>query len=117
MTFDEFKKDMKDFLEMSSVNLGRKDAKTKQQFVNQVIKMIDVFYKQARKPNREKREKTPRTSIEPESRVSNDRIMVLKPKSKSLDIGKGVHSMTQSESMRADEELNRSPFGNRTAEK
>jgi len=113
MTFDEFKKEMRDFLEESSVNLGRKDAKTKQQFINQVIKMIDIFYKQARKPNRDK---TPRTSTKPESRVSNDRIMVLKPKSKNLDIGKGVHSMTQSESMRADEELNRSPFGNRTAE-
>ena len=39
-------------------------------------------------------------------------LMLIKPKDRkmALDIGKGVHAMTAGESMRADEQLNRSPY-------
>jgi hypothetical protein len=51
-----------------------------------------------------------------EEKVNNqtdDRLMCLKPgnKAAALDVGKGCHAMTSTQSRVADEELNRSPYG------
>lgn len=108
MTFDEFQVDFCAFLEDSTVNLGRKTAKTRQAFISAAMAKFDAFLSE------------PEQMIDPEPKQltgsANDRVLCIKPKDsrKALDIGKGVHAMTPSESMRADEQLNRSPFGSKT---
>lgn len=108
MTFDEFKADFRVFLENSTVNLGRKTAKTRQEFIVVAMYKFDAFDKQA--------EDDQVSEVYPKKPTPmSGSVMCIKPrdKNKGLDVGKGVHSMTPSESMRADEQLNRSPFGDR----
>lgn len=104
MTFDEFKKDFIALLKNSTVNLGRKTAKTRQVFIQAAIAKFDAFGKQCESNNKKS---TPNPM--------DSSVLRIKPKdnSKALGIGKGVHAMTSSESMRADEQLNRSPYGDR----
>jgi hypothetical protein len=118
MTFDKFKKDFITFLENSTVNLGRKTAKTRNEFIKAAVAKFDVFSSSRIKPRnvfvvdeKKKEEKV--------NDPMDDRVVRIKPqdKDKALDIGKGVHAMTGSNSMRADEELNRSPFGTKTEKK
>lgn len=108
MTLDKFRKDFFKFLENSTVNLGRKTAKTRQDFINQANKMFDAFAS-ASKPTIEP-EKTSKAKTAKDD--MNDRVMCIKPtdKRKALDGGKGVTTMTASESQRADEQLGRSPY-------
>lgn len=98
MTFEEFKIDFLRFLSNSTVNLGRRNTKTRQTFLDEASTRFDIFMNQ-----------TKTKASEP----MDDRILRIKPKNrrKALDIGKGVHAMTSTESMRADEQLNRSPYG------
>jgi hypothetical protein len=118
MTFDKFKKDFITFLENSTVNLGRKTAKTRNEFIKTAIAKFDAFASSRIKP----REVFVVDEKKKEEKVSNpmdDRVVRIKPKdrNKALDVGKGVHAMSGSESMRADEQLDRSPFGAKTAKK
>jgi len=103
MTFDEFKKDFLMFLSDSRVNLGRLTSMTRRKFLSTAEEKFESFVP--------KDNETP----QPDSPVAakNDRLVCLKPKqgSGTLNIGKGVHAMTPSDSMRADEQLGRSPFG------
>jgi len=105
MTFDEFKADFLTFLKDSTVNLGRKKTKTRQAFLETAGEKFDAFLADdvAEEPKQE------------ETDSMSDRVLCIKPKDrkKALDIGKGVHAMTSSESMRADEQLNRCPHGDR----
>lgn len=109
MTLNKFRKDFLAFLESSTVNLGRKATKTRQAFMDTAKAKFDAFVSDnAVKPEKK----------EPEPIRKSDSIICLKPKdkNKALDVGKGVHAMTPSESMRADEQLNRSPFGTNSSE-
>lgn len=110
MTFVKFKEAFKKFIEESNVNLGRKEAKTRQEFIDTLMDMLDDYHFSVTKTkNKTVEEPQPRNPSD-----LSDRLVVLKPdRTRALDIGKGVHAMTPSESMRADEQLNRSPFGNR----
>jgi len=111
MTFDEFKKDLIAFLGNSSVNLGRKGTKTRELFLETVKKKFDS-YGDFDENSLEDCDDTQ----EPTTNPLNDRILCLKPsnKQRGLDAGKGVHAMTPTESARADEQLNRSPYTNKT---
>lgn len=112
MTFDEFKAEFRVFLEDSTVNLGRKTAKTRLAFIDAAIAKFDAIDPECvvESETAEKEEVTD---------SMGDRVLCIKPKNRNkvLDTGKGVHSMTPGESLRADEQLNRSPYGNRTAKK
>ena len=110
MTFDEFKVDLLAFLEKSTVNLGRKTAKTRQAFLNEVIAKFDALEADAEQVI---------DMVEKQSEALSpmgNSVIRIKPTNKknALDVGKGVHAMTSGESGRADEQLNRSPFTNRT---
>lgn len=117
MTFDEFRYDFVRFLEDASVNLGRKTAKTRQLFLDKARVKLDAFgdnflIAETCDVDEEK-------PLTPKSKLMSDSVLCIKPidKRRALDIGKGVHGMTSSESMRADEELNRSPFGDNKGKK
>jgi len=105
MTFDEFKTDLMNFLDNSTVNLGRKSAKTRTNFLDTIMEKLNIF-------NNDNVDETIKTKKTKKNKPVNSDIMSIKPKDsrKALSIGKGVHSMTASESMRADEQLNRSPY-------
>lgn len=102
MTFDEFKTDFLAFLDNSTVNLGRKGTKTRQAFLDRATKKLELFH--SNKPPKAKKEKT--------KNPMSGSVMRIKPvdRNRGLDVGKGVHAMTASESARADEQLNRSPY-------
>lgn len=93
MNMDLLKEKMLAFLTKSRVHLGRTGTKNRQEFIDTIMNMLD----------------------EPDLKSANndEKIMVLKLKKsgKSLQKGKGVTSMTGSDSAMADEELGRSPFG------
>jgi len=112
MTLDKFRKDFLEFLENSTVNLGRRTSKTRQEFMIKANGMFDKFVASSRptiEPAEEsKKAKKNKTATDD----MNDRVMCIKPKDKrkALDGGKGVTTMTASESQRADEQLGRSPY-------
>ena len=105
MTLNEFKVHFLKFLKSSTVNLGRKTSKTRQIFIDEATKKFDDFMIQDVDKD---------CSPDSKSKLQhmNSSVMRIKPKDRkrALDIGKGVHAMTSSESMRADEQLNRSPY-------
>ncbi len=112
MTFDEFRVDFFEFLEGSNVNLGRKTAKTRLSFIKTAKARFYSFENNLITKTCDSNEiKSPKPV--------NDSILCIKPrdKNRALDIGKGAHAMTSSESMRADEELDRSPYGNNKGKK
>lgn len=114
MTFDDFKAEFIGFLETSTVNLGRKTTKTRQNFLNEAASRIEVlreFYSEPKLTKKTKNKKAPKNPMK-------GSVIRIKPTSsnKGLNVGKGVHAMTQSESGRADEQLNRSPFTGKTGE-
>lgn len=115
MTFDEFKVDFLTFLKDSTVNLGRKTTKTRQAFLDVAAAKFDAFASTSIVEDAEE----PIVELVESVNPMDDRIVRIKPadKRKALDVGKGVHAMTPSESMRADEQLNRSPFGNNKVKK
>lgn len=100
MTINEFKVSFLTFLENSNVNLGRRTTKTRTDFFQEVMDRFDAF---------ESDQDT--VDVNPD----NKSVMRIEPsdRKKALDIGKGVHSMTASESARADEQLGRSPYTNK----
>lgn len=107
MTFEEFRVSFIAFLQDSKVNLGRRGTKAKACFFEEVEAKFDECQNSFLTPSNKPRPK----------RVSRrDEVLCVKPKDsrKALDMGKGVHAMTASESARADEQLNRSPFTGRT---
>ncbi len=112
MTLDKFRVKFFKFLEGSTVNLGRKTAATRQKFINEAKAMFDAFESDTKK---DKCEEVVANPVNPMS----DSIICIKPDNpnKALDVGKGVRAMTASESMRADEQLNRSPYTNKTKQK
>jgi len=107
MTQNKFMKDFKSFLENSTVNLGRKGAKTRRMFINAIIDMVDKYIIEQKSVDNKKEQ----TKNKAKSATTDDRILCIKPKeNRSLNIGKGVHAMTQSKSMEADQQLGRSPL-------
>ena len=118
MTFDEFKKDFIDWLTDSTVNLGRRQTKTRDQFLETAAKRFD-FYNEFGF-DYDSSGTVPEQSSQPQkTNPMDDRLVRIKPKDsrKGLDMGKGVHAMTPSESQRADEQLNRSPFAGKSDKK
>lgn len=111
MTFNAFKKDLMIFLKASTVNLGRKKANTRKVFIDTVVKKLDDFAKGEEITTINKKDK----SVKPLDKS----VIRIKPKdlNRSLSVGKGVHAMTASESMRADEQLNRSPYSQQNDKK
>lgn len=109
MTFGKFKVTFIEFLENSTVNLGRKTSKTRLVFMENVGEMFDAL--EADVESVEKKSKAPNPM--------SGSVLRIKPadKKRALNIGKGVHAMTSSESGRADEQLNRSPFTNKKEKK
>lgn len=107
MTFDKFSKNLIKFLSDSTVNLGRKDTKTRRIFLETVNNQLEEF---ASEQNSSKAAPKKKKVKEPDPMSGS--VMSIKPSDsrKSLSIGKGVHSMTASESARADEQLGRSPY-------
>ena len=108
MTFDEFKADFLAFLQESTVNLGRKATKSKQRFWHTVAAKFDAYGEGLITAEICDDEPDDKEKTNPLSR-SVIRIKPTDPQ-KALDVGKGVHAMTPSESSRADEQLGRSPF-------
>lgn len=122
MTFDDFRNNIRVLLEDSSVNLGRKTAKTRSDLISSVMDQIDEFgsmlieatgcrlfdsrFKPQGIDNIEK-------EIEKDKNPEDSRLVCLKPKdpTAALNVGKGCHAMTPTQSRVADEELNRSPYG------
>lgn len=104
MTFDKFKVDLLTFLDNSIVNLGRSGTKTRSIFMATVTEKLNAFADGQDVP--------PVKDNGKDINSANKNIIRIKPsdKRRSLDIGKGVHSMTASESARADEQLGRSPY-------
>ncbi len=107
MTFDRLKRELRKFLESSNVNLGRKTSKTRKDFISHVFKILNKFAT-------DDAQKKAEVSL-----VTNERIIRIAPKDRqrALDIGKGAHAMTATESMRADEQLNRSPYSGKSETK
>lgn len=116
MTLDEFKIDLLAFLQGSTVNLGRQGTKTRQIFMDDVGAKFNAFADSRVKPrevfNVDEEKK-------PAKNPMANSVKCIKPTNsrRALDVGKGVHAMTSSESMRADEELNRSPYSSKKKEK
>lgn len=104
MTFNKFKTDLLTFLDNSTVNLGRNGTKTRSIFIATIIEKLDAF--------NESKKSTVVKDKKENAISSHKNIMRIKPSDerRSLSIGKGVHSMTASESARADEQLGRSPY-------
>lgn len=104
MTFKKFKKDLLEFVGKSTVNLGRKNTKTRTKFLQEIKSKCTAFETDDGK----------KVVVEVEEKKSGDgdRLVCMRPKDKrrALDAGKGVVAMTGSESQRADEELGRSPY-------
>ncbi len=130
MTFDKFKKDFMTFLTNSTVNLGRKQAKTRDKFLEIAMAKFDAFassvvedvnnhLNQADQKGKDVTDKDGSTSKKKTSNPMGGSVLCIKPTdpNKALDVGKGVHAMTPSESMRADEQLNRSPFAGKSKKK
>ena len=114
MTFKKFKKDILEFVGNSTVNLGRKTTQTRAKFLKEIESRFTAFETDGEKKTvvkvvREKEEKS----------SESDRLVCMKPtdKKRALDAGKGVVAMTGSESQRADEELNRSPYAKKQKNK
>ncbi len=109
MTFDEFKSDFLAFLENSTVNLGRRATKTREVFLAEAAAKFDTLIDDSDQVD-EVVEKTSKNE-----HLLSGSVMRIKPEDpkKALNIGKGVHAMTSSESARADEQLDRSPFTDR----
>lgn len=106
MTFDEFKKDFFMFLKNSTVNLGRRATKTRQAFLDEAAARFYEYESGADQVDDSVKE-------QPEiSSPTSGSILRIKPadKRRALDVGKGVHAMTSSESGRADEERNHPPM-------
>ena len=105
MTFKEFKSNFIKFLEDSNVNLGRRTSKKRQKFLGSASKMFNDYDKQP--------ESVPDSSVNEQSNTSptHKSVIRIEPNSRkrALDVGKGVHAMTPSESMRADEQRNHPP--------
>jgi len=106
MVFDKLKKKLLKFLNNSNVNLGRKKSKTREAFLKEIIEIINIFESEYLKKSEQPKSDNP----------MNNSVLCIKPKNKQkgLDIGKGVHAMTPTESMRADEQLGRSPYSNKS---
>ena len=106
MTFDQFGKDLLEFLAESTVNLGRKTTKTRRAFLDTVQGKLDSFLSE-----QEEAKSDVATDNKPKNPL-DDRLVCVKPKNprRALDVGKGVTAMTPSESMRADEETGGSPY-------
>lgn len=87
------------------MNLGRKTAKTRQTFIDEIMSRVDSL--------RDHAEICPEEEPKIPPKLPSGSIICMKPtkKSEALSVGKGVHSMTQSQSMEADEQLGRSPYG------
>lgn len=113
MTLDKFKLQFLAFLEDSTVNLGRRTTETRRRFLVEAEARFDTFKDDSKQVD-EVVEKTPKTPDR-----FRGTVMRIKPadSKQALNIGKGVHAMTPSESARADEQLNRSPFTNRNVKK
>jgi len=102
MNLNSIKNQVLATLEESNVNLGRKSSKTRSRLlleVKRVLDKIDVLFDKDTKKEED---------IE-QSRPNNNSVMPLRPKNNTLDIGKGVHSMTPTESAKADRECGYSP--------
>lgn len=108
MTFDEFRADLLTFIDESTVNLGRKGTKPRQIFMDTVAAKFDTFINGT----------SVQTEDESVPNPMNGSVLCIKPHDprRVLDVGKGVHGMTPSESMRADEQLNRSPYAGKQGE-
>ena len=105
MTFKKFKKKLMEFVGNSTVNLGRKNTKTRTKFLEEIESQCVAFETDSDK----------QVVVKENKKVSEDdgdRLICMKPgnKKRALDAGKGVVAMTGSESQRADQELGRSPF-------
>ena len=111
MTLDEFKADFRAFLEGSTVNLGRKTTKTRQVFINEAMAKFDTFWLEINVDTPIPENEQPTSAPSP----MGSSVLCIRPKdrNRALDVGKGVHAMTSSESGRADEQLNRSPYGSK----
>ncbi len=107
MNLKELKKDIIEHLENSNVNLGRKTSKTRSKLIKEINAKFDDMINTSSVSN-ESIIKKVKKAVNP----MDDRVKCIKPKNtrKALQAGKGVAAMTGSESMRADEQLNRSPF-------
>lgn len=108
MTFEEFKADFLGFLQESTINLGRKNTKSKEKFLQTVSIKFDAYGEMLvvaeicdDKANDKKK-----------SSPLNKSVICIKPTDprRALNAGKGVHAMNTTESSRADEQLGRSPF-------
>jgi len=115
MSYKKFRKSLLRFISSSRVNLGRTEAKTRKVFIEGVINRIDEFFDQTNHDETTDGFVTeqPSDSDVIKNAPLDDRIVRLEPGEprRGMNIGHGVHAMTPSESMKADEQLGRCPHG------
>lgn len=103
MNKEQLMNEVKESLERTNVNMGRKTQR-REEFIQSVLGIINKHL------GEEKNEAVKPAKPNPKSKVVKDRMMVTKSdKPDKLRAGKHSFSMTESESMRADEELGTAP--------
>lgn len=98
--------EINDLLESSNVNLGRKTAKTRREFIDKIMSMVSsaLEYKWG-----DKKPQNPRTAP-----LSDEKVLCIKPTDPSVKqrlSQKGGYVMTKGDSQRADERIGNNPMG------
>jgi len=106
--------EIREHIEGTNVNLGRKTAK-RTKFIEDLLAIIDQHVpdnKVQTEVTRPEAEEAPKPVLpKPDSKVVDQRMMVTKSKKANrMRIGDGSHSISESESMRGDQQLGRSPL-------
>jgi len=115
MSYKRFRKSLLNFISVSRVNLGRTTAKTREVFIQEVMNKIDKFFDgiNCDETTDGSVVEQPKDTDVVKNTPLDDRIVRLEPgePQRGMNIGHGVHAMTPSESMKADEQLGRCPHG------
>jgi len=109
VTFDEFKNDLLTFIGCSNVNLGRKTSQTRNEFLKEIDNKFNEFVSHTEN----------HSSVDVQSKGMERSVLCNMPtkRNRIVDPKSGIAIMTPGESMRADEQLNRSPFGKKKGNK
>lgn len=116
MTFEEFKADLLVFLQEATVNLGRRNTKSRARFLQIIVEKLDAYGCDASGKDLIAEICDDKSVEKKKPNSMSSSVLRIKPTDprRALDAGKGVHAMNASESGRADEQLCRSPFANKT---
>lgn len=107
MDTDRFIEELTTFLTEARVNLGRKNTKTKEQFIEDMINLVKKGVDGTWKPKD--------TASRRNSPLTKDTVLCLKPSDptvkKRLHADKGGHVATVADAQRADDRIGNNPMG------